>query len=464
MLQYNSTIGVWGTTIICALITLIIIVLFILKKIDAVSALIYAWSTQTYTLLLIGPTFNSFLFVQFFLIFFYISKKSQIFIDKRYLLLLILPLLSSLFMYFYNTFINDFFYYNERSKALFYIRPLYFYIKTFGPLFLTGYIILKDRESNFENYEKTVLNIAKWSCIIAISQLLINQTFKDLDINELIGLKRRYIKVNDTGLLALRVQAFMPEPKDLACFMCLAIPIILNHKKYILFTFSIIVSLLTQSQTFIVLSFICIIIFSLPNRLQSVRKYILITTSIIIGLFQIVSLSKNYVIEHYQDFKDYEIVELIAKRAISRYTDYNNVLDEDEIEFIGMPIQKDQEMPIVKFFNDYPFLWFTGIGPGNTMFIDPLYFEGTTFHRDKINGEVAPTITMRWFNYIVHFGFIIASFFFLRLTDIKSIVSFRNKYYAFLWSCLFFAIIDIWVIIFYCLLIKENNNINKTYG
>ncbi|MCP1384367.1 hypothetical protein [Runella salmonicolor] len=360
-------------------------------------------------------------------------------------------------MYFYNFFIFDFFYYNEKSKIHFYIRPLYYYTKTFAPLFLSGYIILKDSRSTFLSFEKTIINIVKASCIIAFFQLFISQIFQNLDLNEIIGLKRRYINTFDTSILSVRVQAFMTEPKDLACFICLAAPIILKKKKYILFIFSIITALLTQSQTFVVLFFIFTIIFILPNSIQTVRKYILTSLLIIISLFQIVSSSKAFIFEHYQDFKDNPIVELIANRAISRYTDFYDIIDQDETEFIGMPIQRDQELPIIKFFKEYPFLWITGVGPGNTMFINPSYFEGSSFFMDKVKGDVAPTITMRWFNYIVHFGSIIFIYFFFSLTKLESNNSFTNKYYAFLWSCLFFAIIDIYVVIFYCLLIKEKN-------
>lgn len=161
-------------------------------RITALEALLYAFSTEAYTMLRIGPTFTATFFVS---VAFTVEQlhyliKGQIFINRRYLLLLVLPALSSLVIFLIVQLYKDPFYYPPGKQNDFYLRPIYFYIKTYLPLFAIGAKLLQDKEQlSFEYYTGVMKKIAKFSFVIAGLQIFCQLILRNETMGELIGLQ-----------------------------------------------------------------------------------------------------------------------------------------------------------------------------------------------------------------------------------------------------------------------------------
>jgi len=430
-------------------IAVTIIILYRKRKINIIEVFIYSIATEAYSMIAIGPTFSSSLFVNTF---FLIDEILRFFRNKRfnigthYLILLLIPLLMSLIVILITIFFKDVFYYPNNNKFSFYVKPLYFYLKTYLPYFVIGAKILEDKEiCTFKVFFEVVKKVAKFSFVVAFVQILVEFVFNNDALGELVGMQFRYLDIHKDDFFSLRVQALFGEPKLYSAFLALAIPIFYRDKDYKFVILSVIMGALTQSQTFWANILVLIIVFGIFKNIDFIRTKILLTLSVIVGIFLIISTTKEYLFEYYLENQDNAIYEIVAKRAISRYGQGEITKDN---EILGLPLQEDLEMPVFNFFSDNLWLLPFGYGPGNSTFLNPKYFFGQNNYENRVAGIGANNLSMRWFYIVAEFGLIGFVFYFLILTTTnKNITTFENNYFAFVWTCLFFSQIDTFFII-----------------
>ncbi len=430
-------------------IAIALIILYRKRKINIIEVFIYSIATEAYSIIVIGPTFNSTLFVStFFLIvkILHFFNNRRLDISKDYLVLLFIPLLMSLMVILITIFYRDIFYYPNNNKLPFYIKPIYFYVKTYLPYFVIGAKILEDEGvCSLKVFFEAVKKVAKFSFILALIQILTEFIFNNDAIGELVGMQFRYLDMHKDDFFSLRVQALFGEPKLYSAFLSLVIPIFYKDKEYKFVVLSLIMGALTQSQTFWVNLLCLIIIFGIFKNIDFIRAKIWLTLSVIVAIFLTVSTTKEYLFEHYLENQDNPIYEIVAKRAISRYGQ-GEIIKENEI--LGLPLQEDLEMPVFNFFSDNLWLLPFGYGPGNSTFINPKYFFGQNNYENRVAGIGANNLSMRWFYIVSEFGLIGFIFFFYILTIVnQQITNFEKNYFAFVWTCLFFSQIDIFFII-----------------
>ncbi|TWW00252.1 hypothetical protein [Chitinophaga pinensis] len=427
-------------------------------RITALEALLYAFSTEAYTMLRVGPTFTATFFVS---VAFTVEQlhyliKGQIFINRRYLLLLILPALSSLVIFLVVQLYKDPFYYPPGKQNDFYLRPLYFYIKTYLPLFAIGAKLLQDKEQlSFEYYAGVMKKIAKFSFIIATLQIFCQLILRNETLGEIIGLQHRYMLESSGSAFSMRVQALFGEPKVFSAFLSVSIPLFVRDKEYRLAALSILMGLLTVSQTFWINMLSAVITFLVVGRFPSTRIKIAGTLGIIISLFLIINESKDYFIKLYAKNQNSAMYQLVFKRSVYRYD--NEIWQKDNV-VLGMPLQRDMELPVVDFFKDQPYLLLSGYGAGNSTFIPAQYFFGQMNYENRLNGVGGHNLNMRWFYILAEFGFFSLIIFFFILTHTrKDIPIFQSSYFAFIWVCFFFSQIDLFLIVTALLCAHDEN-------
>jgi hypothetical protein len=427
-------------------------------RITALEALLYAFSTEAYTMLRIGPTFTATFFVS---VAFTVEQlhyliKGQIFINRRYLLLLVLPALSSLVIFLIVQLYKDPFYYPPGKQNDFYLRPIYFYIKTYLPLFAIGAKLLQDKEQlSFEYYADVMKKIAKFSFVIAALQIFCQLILRNETLGELIGLQHRYMVESSGSAFGMRVQALFGEPKVFSAFLSVSIPLFMRDKEYRLAALSILMGLLTVSQTFWINMLSAGITFLVVGRLPSTRVKIAGTLGIIISLFLIINESKDYFIKLYAKNQNSAMYQLVFKRSVYRYD--NEIWQKDNV-VLGMPLQRDMELPVVDFFKDQPYLLLSGYGAGNSTFIPAQYFFGQMNYENRLNGVGGHNLNMRWFYILAEFGFFSLIIFFFILTHTrKDIPVFQSSYFAFIWVCFFFSQIDLFLIVTALLCAHDEN-------
>lgn len=429
-------------------------------RITALEALLYAFSTEAYTMLRIGPTFTATFFVS---VAFTVEQlhyliKGQIFINRRYLLLLVLPALSSLVIFLIVQLYKDPFYYPPGKQNDFYLRPIYFYIKTYLPLFAIGAKLLQDREQlSFGYYAGVMKKIAKFSFVIAALQIFCQLILRNETLGELIGLQHRYMVESSGSAFGMRVQALFGEPKVFSAFLSVSIPLFLHDKEYRMAALSILMGLLTVSQTFWINMLAAGITFLIVGRLPSTRIKIAGTLGIIISLFLIINESKDYFIKLYAKNQNSAMYQLVFKRSVYRYD--NEIWQKDNV-VLGMPLQRDMELPVVDFFKDQPYLLLSGYGAGNSTFIPARYFFGQMNYENRLNGVGGHNLNMRWFYILAEFGFFSLIIFFFILTHTrKEIPVFQSSYFAFIWVCFFFSQIDLFLIVTALLCAHDENEL-----
>ncbi len=413
-----------------------------------IDTMLYAIATEAYTMVVIGPTFNATFFIS---IFFMVEQIHQLltgrqFIRKEYFILLILPLLSQVTVMLVTQLYKNPFYYPGNNLTAFYLRPLYFYFKTYIPLFAVGAKIVQDREDlSFELFAASVMRIACISCCIACFQLLVVFVFHDQTLGEILGLQHRYMIREINGLLGVRVQAFFSEPKILSAFLSLSVPLFFNARRFIWASVAIIMGVLTSSQTFWINILAAALLFPVFARLHSVRLKILCTLASLVGLFLLVAASRNQLLEHFAANRDNEIYAKFFERSIDRYD--NEYWQKDNV-ILGIPLQRDLELPVVDFLKDEPYLLLSGYGAGNSTFIPSAYFFGQQNYANHVAGIGGHNLNMRWFFILAEFGAISLVFFFLILTRTDEQLSAFNKdYLAYVAICFFFSQIDLFLVI-----------------
>lgn len=418
------------------------------RKINIIEVLIYAIATEAYTAIVIGPTFNATFFISIFFLleYIYIVLMRSIAIKLKYLILLLLPLISSIAVFFLVIFYEDCFYYPGDNKLAFYLRPVYFYLKTLLPLFAIGGKIVMDRnELSFDNFFATIKNVAKISCIIAVVQIAAELIFNSNDLGEFLGMQRRYLDQYANEVFSLRVQALFAEPKHFSAFMVLSLPVLLKDKEYKWACVAFIMGILSISQTFWINLLCASVVFFLLYKIQNVRLKIVTTLTIIVAIFLTIASFKEFFFNAYLDNPDSFLSKLIVERAVTRYdiqdVGRNNVI-------LGLPLQQDLEIPVVNFFADNNHLLISGYGAGNSTFIPPDYFYGQIMYQNRLAGIGGNTLTMRWFYIIAEFGILSFILYFIILTArSKFVTSFQNNYLSFVWISFFFSQIDIVFII-----------------
>lgn len=418
------------------------------NRITALEAVLYAFSTEAYTMLRVGPTFTATFFVSvaFMIEQLHLLIKGQILIRRKFLLLLVLPGLSCIIVFLIVQFYKDPFYYPPGKQTAFYLRPLYFYVKTYLPLFAIGARILRDREQlSFDYYATVMKRIVKFSFVIALLQIFCQLVLRNETLGEIIGLQRRYMLEASTLSFSIRVQALFGEPKVFSAFLSLTIPLFIKDKEYRMAAIAIVMGILTVSQTFWINMLTALLVFLLVSGISTTRIKILATLGIIIGLFLVVAESKDYFIRLYAKNQNSTIYQLVFKRSVYRYD--NEIWQKNNV-ILGMPLQRDMELPVVDFFRDQPYLLLSGYGAGNSTFIPAQYFFGQMNYENRLNGIGGHNLNMRWFYILAEFGIFSLVVFFLLLTRTRpGIPPFQSSYFAFIWVCFFFSQIDLFLII-----------------
>ncbi|SFW12152.1 hypothetical protein [Chitinophaga sancti] len=445
------------------IIAFILLYLHYNKRITAMETVLFAFATEAYTMLIVGPTFTAtfFISVAFMLDQGHRLFTGQILIRREYLLLLVIPALSSLIIFILVQVYKDPFYYPPGKKSAFYFRPIYFYIKSFFPLFAIGAKIVQEREQlSFSIYADTMKKIAKFSFAIAILQILSQFLLRSETLGEIIGLQHRYLLEQSTSFFSLRVQALFAEPKVYSAFLSLTIPLFLYDRDYKWATLSIIMGVLTVSQTFwinLLSAGICCVFLS---GIASTRVRILMSMCIIIGLFMGIAASSKYFIKLYAKNQASTFYQLVFKRSVYRYD--NDIWQKNNV-VMGMPLQRDMELPVVDFFKDEPYLLFSGYGAGNSTFIPAQYFFGQVNYENRLNGIGGHNLNMRWFYILAEFGAFALICFFVVLTITRpQMAPFQKGYFAFVWVCFFFSQIDLFLIIVAMICAYEDGEPGKT--
>ncbi len=413
-------------------------------RLSVLEVLLYAFATETFNLLVLGPTFNATLLVSIAFLVEMVHQllTQKVYIRKDYLFLLLLPLLSSLVVLVLVDAGKVTYTFADGKSVDLLLRPLYFYLKTYLPLFAIGAKIVMNRERlSFDLFFVIIKRVATWSCVIALLQILVVLLTHNHALAQLMGLQERYLSEDTDGALPLRVQAFFAEPKTFGAFLALSIPVFVRDKKWVMGAICLGLGILTQSQTFWTDLGAMAIIYGLFKSWNNLRFQILGGLGVMILIFLGIAGSTAILFSQYQSNQHNPFIKLVLERSVSRYDPYDfgkkNVI-------AGIPLQEDLEYPVYEFMQDHPVLFLTGYGPGNSAFISPEYFYGTQSYDLHLAGVGGTNLNMRWLYMAFEFG--IPSFicFFWVLTRIHPRLGrFERNYFAAIWICLFFSQIDL---------------------
>jgi len=443
-------------SIICVIIVLTLGFKYLKNNESLLQLLFIAFALKYFSIPIIGPTIDVLylfsLFIAFLEIVSFLSRGAKV--SKNMLLLFFLPfLLFFQFLLVYNFQNNH--YLSNLNPIFWYVKTAANYVKNFLPYFFIGMAVKRQvNKIDLENTFRVIVKIATLSSIAALIQLFVFVTFhQNTLLLELIGLNGGYnYQYNILGINLVRVQAFFYEPKSLAAFLGIAIPVALhlkNKRKAFLFT---LVGFLTLSQTFIVILFSGFIVFVLLKNVLSVRASILYSLAIIIGLFFSVSSLKDYLLENYTTQEETIAYKIFLDRALNRYS----LDDADENhELFGIPLQPDIELPAVNFLRDNRVFILTGFGPGNYNTLPFKYFISDWNIAALEKGTFKGHFDMGWIYLIAEFGLLFFIIVFFILTSIQS-SGFETKFYSFLWLVFFFHRIDILLIAFFCLVFYKS--------
>ncbi|NID11664.1 hypothetical protein [Fibrivirga algicola] len=269
-------------------------------------------------------------------------------------------------------------------------------------------------------------------------------------INELVGNKSRYIFQLPNGLPIVRISALFSEPKSLAAFLGLALPILVNRRSYGKCLIVILAGILTLSQTFIIVCIVALISYCVYKTTKNTKSTVFIGILFVWGSLFAVATFKDNMVESSLKYTNSIAFALTLERALDRYQEAKTMTGEDS-QLGGIPLQQDLEWPVVKFLRDRPLTLLTGYGPGNSMFLQPKYFEEVYSFEQHKEGLLSNHMNMRWFFYTAEFGLPIFLLFIWILTSVPHHHQFTNFFYSFLWLCFFFNEIDLIIVIFYAL-------------
>ncbi|MFB6457185.1 hypothetical protein ACE38W_18075 [Chitinophaga sp. Hz27] len=420
--------------------------LYYKKRINIVETFLYAFASEAYTMISVGPTFTASFFVSAFIM---VEQLHQLFtgrlyIRNSYLWLLLMPLILQVSVMMIAAFYKNPFEWSG-SGTSFYLRPIYFYLKTYIPMFSIGSKIVQDRHSlSFEAFTNTMMRIAVFSCWIGVIQLFVLVIMKNQILGQLLGLQERYMVQQINGPLGIRIQAFFAEPKVFSAFMSITIPIFLHNRKYRYAIWAFVMATITSSQTFWTNILSAAIVFLLLSRWPVVRMKILASLGIIVALFMFVAGMKDVMMKLYLKNRNQPIYQMLLQRSVDRYD--TKFWQQDNV-YLGIPLQRDMELPVVNFLEDNPYLLVTGYGPGNSMFIPGSYFNGNLRYENRFEGVGGHNLNMRWFYVLAEYGLVGLSFIFWLVTRTRPGLSqFQKNYLAFIAVCFFFSQIDLFLL------------------
>ena len=422
------------------------------RKIAAIDALVYGLATQAYVIYLIGPTITPLFIVGYA---FFVEEMikfltSRLSVKKRIFKIIILPAFSSAVVFAIFIFDPNILRVLGDSFS-FYLRPFYFYFKQFLPYFAMGYKVYKERNRYGLNYFfGTLKTVATFSCYIAMFQLLVYAGLRNALFSEILGNRRGYM-MSIGGIAFIRLQAFFIEPKGLAAFLGVAIPLFVKDKMFKKAALASFVGVLTYAATFPVILFSAFVSLVAFGKIQTLRTNLFGSMAIILLMFISLSAAKDYLLNLYVENSNSVVADLLLKRTIDLRYSSGNVMKGDML--LGIPLQSDLEGPVYRYFLDHPLLLLSGYGPANDSFLPAHYWYGQWDYWLRLEGKPS-SMDMRWFYYLSQFGAPIFLVILWALTDVKD-EPFTTKYFSFLLLGWFFANIDILVVIMYSLLYQS---------
>ena len=459
------------TTLECFFLVTLFFFLYFKKIINSTELILYSFSCSTFFISYISETITPMFFVTtyFFVVEFTLLYRNKTKLKLSFLLILILPVISSIIIaILIIAGIDIFDGYNPTVIRIFY-DAVFFYVKYFLPLVFLGSRIYREASTNgLDNFFLVMKRVAIISCYIALFQFFVSLVIKDDLVLRIIGMRPNYVSFSANGEKAVtaRISAFFVEPKAFASYLIVTLPLFINGKNIKNIFLILVVGILTSSQTFTAGIILIFIIFFFLKKMFKRRAIIITSLLLIISVFFSISLLKEVIYGFYKNHSDNIIVSLILSRAIERY-DIDNTNDTKTISFFGMPLEKDTELPMALFFSKRPYLYLNGYGLKNGGFISPDYY---IFSEDdfKVVGSMSYSSDLRWYFFICEFGaitFFIWLFYFTNNFDSKVISNFENKYYTFLIAFLFFNGIELIIILIYSLfkgriIYKPKSNLN----
>jgi hypothetical protein len=118
---------------------------------------------------------------------------------------------------------------------------------------------------------------------------------------------------------------------------------------------------------------------------------------------------------------------------------------------LGLPLQRDIEMPAVNFIKENPIFFFTGFGSGNYNLIPISYFTSDWNLKQIEDGEFKGHFDMGWIYIICEYGIIYFLILFFLFSKTKK-NSFTGRFYSFLWLVFFFHRIDFLLLTWFSIL------------
>jgi hypothetical protein len=438
----------------CIALTILLFWLYYFEKINAIEFILYGAACSTFYISFISITATPLFFISTY---FFISEGTSLFRSKlkmklSLLIILFLPVLSSITISVLLTLGYDVFDGNNPSVGRVLYDGVFFYVKYFLPIVFLGTRIYRESRAHDINYFFSIIRkVATYSCYIGLFQLVLSSIIKDETILRVFGMRSNYLAYVAGGQDAAnaRVSAFFIEPKFLAAFLVVSIPLFLKENKIVSLILVLIVGVLTASQTFMVGVLLTGIIFFTIKKIKNIRVNVALGIMMIVMVFYSISLLKVVLLDFYAAHNDNYVVNLVLSRAVDRYdTDADD--GEANMNFLGIPLQKDSDLPIALFFATKPLLYLSGYGLKNGGFVPAKYY---IFDNERVkDGSLTYNLDIRWFYFTCEFGlviFLIWLHYFTKKFDSTIITPFENKYYAFLIVFLFFSGIELYIILLY---------------
>ena len=439
-------------SVITGCIVLALLTLHHQKKISAIETLLYGFATQTYAIELLGPSISTLYVISFI----FLVDEIRIFVTKgirfssRTLVLLLVPLFSVIVVSVVLIFDNSFFEFKSHQFGIL-LTPSFFYLKQYLPLFAIASKIYREAPKySTDHFYNTIQKTAILSCYIAIAQYFIHYSIGNQYIDQLIGLKSRYI-FQFHGIDFVRVQAFCTEPKNFSALLALSVPLLLRNGRYIYAFLASILAIMTLGQTFPTMVFISVLTLLIFARFSTVRLNLISSFVTFILILKIIFSFSSLIVDSYSEKNSNLINSILFDRAVKRYSDIEDSTIKD---ILGIPLQRDLEAPVINYLVDHPWMFLTGYGPANSAYIPSEYWKGEWNYSIRSEKDVPNHMNMRWIFYIAEFGIIVFLVLWMGLTGIKA-KKFERNFYSFLLLCLFVIEIEVFAVIMFALLCAD---------
>ena len=433
---------------IACTIAVLLLTLYYRRSINIVQVLVYGFITQTYAVEVVGPSVSTLYLISFVFIVeeAWRSLVSGVRPSRTALVLLAAPIFSIIgaLMFFL---LDDTIFEFKGSGFGLVLRPFFFYLKQYLPLFVIGLKVSRESDKlGYEDFYAAIRGAAVISCCGALLQYAVHYAFGNIMLDELVGLKRRYI-LSFAGIDFVRVQGWCTEPKNFSSLMAISLPLLLMKKRYVMALLASVLALLTIGQTFPALLLVAFSTMIVCGKVSAVRPNLLSGLAVTILLFMLISAVQTTVADYYGENRGNIAVRLLLERATERYkgTDDGKIRN-----ILGIPLQSDLEQPVVNYFRDRPWLLLTGYGPANSAYLPAEYWRGNWNYQSRLEKNVPNHMNMRWLFYLSEFGIFVFVLLLVIMTRFEG--ERRDKiYYSFLLCALFFSEIELFVIIMFAL-------------